>query len=142
MFSVITCIRDNHDWRLVLAAAAVCLVGAMAAMLLLSRAQECDAGRRKLWIGASAFAFGTGVWATHFIAMLAYDGGMPIGYQLGLTTLSFLLSVVGSWAAILVASESRGRFSLHPRRRPDGARHRLHAPDRHAGDRNAGGNPL
>ena len=111
MFSVITCIRDNHDWRLVLAAAAVCLVGTMAAMLLLSRAQECDAGRRKLWIGASAFAFGTGVWATHFIAMLAYDGGMPIGYQLGLTALSFLLSVVGSWAAILVASESRGRFS-------------------------------
>ena len=35
MFSVITCIRDNHDWRLVLAAAAVCLVGATAAMLLL-----------------------------------------------------------------------------------------------------------
>ncbi|MGO7645927.1 hypothetical protein ACC709_36505, partial [Rhizobium ruizarguesonis] len=28
------------------------------------------------------------------------------------TTLSFLLSVVGSWAAILVASEIRGRFSL------------------------------
>ncbi|MBX5224351.1 EAL domain-containing protein [Rhizobium sp. NLR8a] len=111
MFSVITCIRDDHDWRLVLAAAAVCLVGAMAAMLPLSRAQECDAGRRKLWIGASAFAFGTGVWATHFIAMLAYDGGMPISYQLGLTALSFLLSVAGSWAAIVVASESRGRFS-------------------------------
>ena len=111
MFSVITCIRDNHDWRLVLAAAVVCLIGAMAAMLPLSRAQECDAGRRKLWIGASAFAFGTGVWATHFIAMLAYDGGMPITYQLGLTALSFLLSVVGSWAAILVASQGRGRFS-------------------------------
>ncbi|ARM10446.1 MULTISPECIES: EAL domain-containing protein [Rhizobium] len=111
MFSVITCIRDDHDWRLVLAAAAVCLIGAMAAMLPLSRAQECDAGRRKLWIGASAFAFGTGVWATHFIAMLAYDGGMPISYQLGLTALSFLLSVAGSWAAILVASKGRGRFS-------------------------------
>ncbi|API53795.1 bifunctional diguanylate cyclase/phosphodiesterase [Rhizobium leguminosarum] len=111
MFSVITCIRDDHDWRLVLVAAAVCLIGAMAAMLPLSRAQGCDAGRRKLWIGAAAFAFGTGVWATHFIAMLAYDGGMPISYQLGLTALSFLLSVVGSWTAILVASQSRGRFS-------------------------------
>lgn len=44
MFSVITCIRDNHDWRLVLAAAAVCLVGAMAAMLLLSRAQNATPG--------------------------------------------------------------------------------------------------
>ena len=112
MFSVIACIRDNHDWRLVVAAAAVCLVGAMAAMLLLSRAGECDAGRRKLWIGASAFAFGTGVWATHFVAMLAYDGGMPISYGLGLTALSFLLSVAGSGLAILVASESDSRFSL------------------------------
>lgn len=111
MFSVISCIRDNHDWRLVVAAAAVCLVGAMAAMLLLSRAGECEAGRRKLWIGASAFAFGTGIWATHFVAMLAYDGGIPISYGLGLTVLSFLLSVVGSGVAILVASESDRRFS-------------------------------
>ncbi|PDT03887.1 bifunctional diguanylate cyclase/phosphodiesterase [Rhizobium chutanense] len=111
MFSVITCIRDDHDWRLVLAAAVVCLIGAMAAMLPLSRAQGFDGGRRKLWIGASAFAFGTGVWATHFIAMLAYDGGMPISYRLGLTALSFLLSVAGSWAAILIASQSRSRFS-------------------------------
>ena len=111
MFSVIACIRDYHDWRLVLVAAAVCLVGAMAAMLLLSRAQECDAGRRKLWIGASGFAFGTGVWATHFIAMLAYDGGTPISYALDLTLLSFFLSVASSWLAILAAAQRDGRFS-------------------------------
>ncbi|EJT03217.1 EAL domain-containing protein [Rhizobium sp. CCGE 510] len=111
MFSVIACIRDNHDWRLVIAAAVVCLVGVMAAMLLFSRAQDCDAGSRKLWIGASGFAFGTGVWATHFIAMLAYDGGTPISYALDLTLLSFLLSVIGSWVAILAASQRDGRFA-------------------------------
>src|ERR1044072_8885222 len=110
MFSVIACIRDNHDWRLVIVAAVVCLVGAMAAMLLYSRAQECDAGQRKLWVGASGFAFGTGVWATHFIAMLAYDGGTPISYALDLTLLSFFLSVGGSWVAILAASQRDGRF--------------------------------
>ncbi|MBB3655770.1 diguanylate cyclase (GGDEF)-like protein/PAS domain S-box-containing protein [Rhizobium sp. BK650] len=107
MFSVIACIRDNHDWRLVTAAAIVCLIGSLTTMLLLSRAQECDAGQRKLWIGASAFAAGVGVWATHFIAMLAYDGGMPISYDLGPTSLSVILSIFGSWVAILIASEGR-----------------------------------
>lgn len=112
MFSVIACIRDNHDWRLVIAAAIVCLVGSLTTMLLLFRAQECDVGQRKLWIGTSAFASGVGVWATHFIAMLAYDGGMPISYDLGLTFLSVILSIFGSWVAILIASEGRTGYSF------------------------------
>ncbi len=112
MFSVIACIRDNHDWRLVIAAAIVCFVGSLTTMLLLFRAQECDVGQRKLWIGTSAFACGVGVWATHFIAMLAYDGGMPISYDLGLTFLSVFLSIFGAWVAILIASEGRSGYSF------------------------------
>jgi diguanylate cyclase (GGDEF)-like protein/PAS domain S-box-containing protein len=112
MFSVIACIRDNHDWRLVIAAAIVCFVGSLTTMLLLFRAQECDVGQRKLWIGTSAFACGVGVWATHFIAMLAYDGGMPISYGLGLTFLSVFLSIFGAWVAILIASEGRSGYSF------------------------------
>ena len=42
MFSVISCIRDHHDWRLVVAAVVVCLTGNLTAMLLLFRAQQCD----------------------------------------------------------------------------------------------------
>lgn len=112
MFSVIACVRDYHDWRLVGAAAVVCLVGSLATMLLLSRAQECDAGQRRLWIAASAFACGIGIWATHFIAMLAYDGGLPISYGLGLTGLSVVLAIAGSWGAILVASEGTSGYSF------------------------------
>ena len=112
MFSVIACIRDYHDWRLVGAAAVVCLVGSLATMLLLSRAQECDAGQRRVWIGASAFACGIGIWATHFIAMLAYDGGLPISYGLWLTSLSVVLAIAGSWGAILIASEGTSGYSF------------------------------
>ncbi len=112
MFSVIACIRDNHDGRLVIAAVIVSLVGSLTAMLLLFRAQECDVGQRKLWIGTSAFACGIGVWATHFIAMLAYDGGMPISYDFSLTFLSVFLSIFGSWVAIWIASESRTGYAL------------------------------
>ena len=97
LYGIDICVREGEI---------VCLVGSLTTMLLLFRAQECDAGQRKLWIATSAFACGVGVWATHFIAMLAYDGGMPISYDLGLTFLSVFLSIFGAWVAILIPANS------------------------------------
>ncbi|MBZ9789726.1 EAL domain-containing protein [Rhizobium sp. 3T7] len=114
MFSVVTCIRDNHDWRLIVAAVIVCLIGNLASMLLLFRAQECDPGQQRTWIMASAFACGVGIWATHFISMLAYDGGFTITYGLGLTTLSVVLAICVSWLAILVSAEGTSEYSFVP----------------------------
>ncbi|WP_051321001.1 EAL domain-containing protein [Rhizobium mesoamericanum] len=113
MFSVVTCIRENHDWRLIVAAVTVCLIGNLASMLLLFRAQECDPGQQRHWIMASAFACGVGIWATHFIAMLAYDGGFTITYGLGLTTLSVIMAICVSWLAILVSVEG-SEYSFVP----------------------------
>ncbi len=112
MFSVITCIRDNHDWRLIVAAVVVCLIGNLTAMLLLFRAQHYDRIQQRLWIMASAFACGIGIWATHFIAMLAYDGGFPITYGLGLTALSVIIAIGMSLIAILVASEGTSKYAF------------------------------
>lgn len=105
MFSVIACIRDNHDFRLIVVAAFICLIGSLATMLLFARAQECRSHQRRYWIAAAAFASGVGIWATHFIAMLAYEGSLPISYALAPTVLSVILAVLGSWLAIAVAFE-------------------------------------
>ncbi|ENN84489.1 Protein containing MHYT/EAL/GGDEF/PAS [Rhizobium freirei PRF 81] len=105
MFSVIACIRDEHDIRLTLVAAFICLIGSLATMLLFSRAQECRSYQRRYWIAAAAFASGVGIWATHFIAVLAYQGSVPISYGLSLTVLSVVFSILGSWLAISVAFE-------------------------------------
>ncbi|MGZ9723878.1 bifunctional diguanylate cyclase/phosphodiesterase [Rhizobium miluonense] len=105
MFSVIACIRDEHDIRLTLVAAFICLIGSLATMLLFSRAQECRSYQRRYWIAAAAFASGVGIWATHFIAVLAYQGSIPISYGLSLTVLSVVFSILGSWLAIAVAFE-------------------------------------
>lgn len=47
---------------------------------------------------------GCGIWATHFVAMLAYETGLPVGYDANLTILSALiaivLSAVGYWIAL------------------------------------------
>jgi diguanylate cyclase (GGDEF)-like protein/PAS domain S-box-containing protein len=61
---------------------------------------------------ASAFAIGVGIWATHFISMLAYDGGYSIAYGLGLTTLSVVIAIGVSYLALLVATEGTSRFAF------------------------------
>ena len=112
MFSVIACIRDDHDFRLIVVAAVICLIGSFATMLLFSRAQECQSHQRRYWIAAAAFASGVGIWATHFIAMLAYESSLPISYGVSLTVLSVVLAIIGSWLAIAVAFEWDNRISF------------------------------
>ncbi|HEV7306885.1 bifunctional diguanylate cyclase/phosphodiesterase [Ensifer sp.] len=112
MFSVIACIRDDHDWRLILAAAVVCLAGSVATMLLLLRAQRSEGGQRGLWIAASGFACGVGVWSTHFIAMLAYDGGVPVAYGAWGTALSVVVAIAASWLAFAIGLSGRSRLSM------------------------------
>jgi NO-binding membrane sensor protein with MHYT domain len=47
----------------------------------------------ELWAAAAGFTAGVGVWATHFVAMTAYDPGMPTSFALGPLVSSFLISV-------------------------------------------------
>ncbi|MDX3927179.1 MAG: EAL domain-containing protein [Shinella sp.] len=103
MFSVITCIVDEHDRSLVAAAALVCIVGCIATVLMLSRADRVSGTSRRHWVAAAAFNFGISIWATHFIAMLAYEGGVPIAYGLPLTTFSIFLSIAACWLAFGIA---------------------------------------
>lgn len=42
--------------------------------------------------GLSGGAAGCGIWTTHFVAMLAFDTGLPTAYALGLTSLSLALA--------------------------------------------------
>ena len=46
---------------------------------------------------------GTGIWSTHFVAMLAYQPHLPIGYDLGLTLLSVAAAILITGAGWLVA---------------------------------------
>ena len=88
MSRVLTCLGTEHDWRLVLLAAAVCLVASLAAVCLFQRALATRSRVRAGWTASAGAATGCGIWATHFIAMLAYEPGVPVAYDVGLTVLS------------------------------------------------------
>jgi diguanylate cyclase (GGDEF)-like protein/PAS domain S-box-containing protein len=62
-------------------------------------------------VGLDAAAAGCGIWATHFIAMLAYDPGISAGYEPGLTTVSLIFAVAITGVGLSVALSNSSQWS-------------------------------
>src|SRR3569833_659134 len=94
MFRVFSCLTVEHDWRLVLLAGLVCFVASIVAVSIFHRAIATRARTRLIWIAIAGAAIGYGIWATHFVAMLAYEPGVATGYGIVLTSLSLATAMV------------------------------------------------
>jgi methyl-accepting chemotaxis protein len=94
MFRVLTCLTAEHDLRLVVVAGLICFLASFTAIHLFGRARALAGRARAVWILAAGAATGCGIWATHFIAMLAYDPGISIAYNVTLTAFSLVLAVM------------------------------------------------
>ncbi len=90
---VYLCLTQQHDLRLVALAALICLFAAYTALSVIRRARATSGRARLSWLATAGAAAGGGIWATHFVAMLSYQPGMPIGYDLGLTALSIVVAI-------------------------------------------------
>lgn len=110
-FDVFFCIRDQHDIRLVLLAAAVCLLSLATGVLMIRHAKIAQGNIADRWAVAGGFATGFGIWATHFIAMLGYDPGFITGYRVGLTLGS--LAIVGTSTSLAFLLATTRRTPLH-----------------------------
>ncbi|MEA3000795.1 MAG: hypothetical protein QOK17_2628 [Sphingomonadales bacterium] len=103
MLRVYACITQEHDFRLVLVAGGICLLAAFTAFSIFEQGRRASV-RRFAWMALAGFIAGTGIWATHFVAMLAYQPHLPVGYDLNLTLLSIaaamLITAGGWWAAL------------------------------------------
>src|ERR1700761_6271389 len=98
MLHVLGCITQQHDARLVALAAVLCFFACFTAMSMISRARGTENRARLMWLGAAAFAAGSGIWATHFVGMLAYKSPLTMGFDFNLTLLSALVAIVLSGA--------------------------------------------
>jgi PAS domain S-box-containing protein len=97
------CLTQKHDLRLVLVAGVVCIFACFTAIELFFRAREAAGRRRLALLSGAAAIFGAGVWATHFVAELAFQPGLPIAYHSGLTALSFFIAVGLTWPGMAAA---------------------------------------
>lgn len=110
MNRIIYCLRTEHDWKLVVLAALVCLVSSTVTIIILSRAQNVAGKMRLGWIAAAGGAGGFGIWATHFIAMMAFHPGLSLTFDLRLTLLSLVCAMVitGGGAEIALSRSFKG----------------------------------
>ena len=110
MFRILTCLTAEHDWRLVLLAGLVCFVASIVAVTIFHRAVASQARTRLIWIAIAGAAIGYGIWATHFIAMLAYEPGVSTGYGIALTALSLAAAMILTSSGLGFAASDPGRW--------------------------------
>ena len=111
MFRVLSCLTGEHDWRLVVLAGVVCLLASLVAVSLFHRARAVRGRARAGWLALAGAATGCGIWATHFIAMLAYQPTVPVAYDVGLTVLSLVAAALVTFAGLGLAVTNPGRWS-------------------------------
>jgi diguanylate cyclase len=109
MLTVYDCIMTAHDLRLVGLAAVICALASTTAIGLLQHVRRSTGHMRLIWLAVSAASTGFGIWATHFIAMLAFSPGIPSAYNIVLTILSLIAAIflTGSGLAVAVLTNWR-----------------------------------
>src|SRR5579864_7905398 len=103
MLKIYSCIATAHDLKLVALAAFICVLSAVSAIRLLRYARVSNGRMRGVWLAVSAISTGFGIWATHFVAMLAFTPGIPSGYNIALTILSLIAAVLLTGAGLTVS---------------------------------------
>ena len=107
MYKVLDCVATQHDLRLVALAAVICALSSYTTISLLHHVRRSDARMWWVWLAVSALSTGFGIWATHFIAMLAFSPGLPTAYNVPLTVLSLIIAVVVTGFGLAIALMSR-----------------------------------
>jgi diguanylate cyclase len=110
MLTVYNCIVNAHDLRLVGLAAIICALASYTAISLMHHVRRSSGRMHHVWLAVAATATGFGIWATHFIAMLAFTPGIPSAYNIALTALSLVAAIFLTGAGLAFALASLSRF--------------------------------
>src|SRR5688572_24263124 len=86
-------------------------LGAYASLGLAGRVSAADtAMARRSWLAAGAITMGIGIWAMHFIGMLAFRLPVSFTYNVPMTLLSVAPAVLASGIMLYVMSQERIGF--------------------------------
>jgi len=104
---LLLCLSDRHDAGLLALAVLLDGLAAGSSALLITHARNASGAEAKRWLAAAAVATGVGVWATHFVAMLAYIPAVPVGFEPAPTALSLVAGVLGAALGLRLALHGR-----------------------------------
>jgi signal transduction histidine kinase len=86
----------EHDAKLVVVAGLICALSCYTALTLIARAGKPGKTSSDPWLTAAAAVIGCGVWAVHFVTLLAFQPGLRVGYDAGQALLAAAVGIVCS----------------------------------------------
>ena len=101
-----------NPWLVALSIAVAILVS-FTSLRLAARVAESQGIVSRAWLILGAISMGTGIWAMHFVGMLALALPIQLRYDVGLTLASLGTAVVTSGFAIRIASRPRLGLARH-----------------------------
>src|SRR5437764_13783835 len=98
-------IPGTYNYTLVLLSYLVAALGSYAFLQFATRIAELrDSGLRFSWLAIGAVAMGSGIWAMHFVGMLARILPIPVSYEPGITALSIVPAILAAGIALHVVA--------------------------------------
>ena len=94
----------SYNLGLVCLSFVIAVVASYTALDLALRIGESYGITKKIWIGGCAFSMGGGIWSMHFTAMLAYQLLFEVSYDIWITLLSIIISIIASGIGLFLAS--------------------------------------
>ncbi len=97
---------SHYDLGLVVLSYVVASLAAYTAIDLAGRVSEyrLDPRRAGAWLAGGAFAMGAGIWAMHFVAMLAFKLPIPVRYEPWTTFASMVAAIATSGFALYIVT--------------------------------------
>ncbi|BAQ81199.1 putative bifunctional diguanylate cyclase/phosphodiesterase [Pseudomonas sp. St29] len=97
----------SYSPALVVISIFVAILASYTALDLTGRIATTKGRAAYLWMCGGALAMGIGVWSMHFIGMLAFELPIELGYDIALTALSLLISILSCGFALWLVSQPR-----------------------------------
>ena len=103
-----TAIQGTYNPGLVLLSIFVACVASYAAFMLSEKINiERRAATRNQWLFFGALTQGLGIWAMHFIAMLAFSLPVDVNYDLLITVISIVPAILASFVVLLTSIDRK-----------------------------------
>lgn len=93
-------LTSSYDPLLVLISILVAVLTSYTALQLASAVFNTSGTAARKWLGCGSVAMGVGIWAMHFIGMLAFSLPIELSYQASATVLSLGLAILAAAVAL------------------------------------------
>ena len=104
---------QHYHTGLILLSLAVAILASYTALTLALRIRVAPRPAAPAWLLGGGFVMGVGIWAMHFVGMLALQLPIEITYDVATTLLSMLIAIVVSTFALHIASRRQvGRTAI------------------------------